>query len=207
MATADGFDQFSSKQAEGARREISPQRTAVLVVDMVNDYLLPEGAMPLADSSGVIAGNLRLVALAREAGALVVWIRPGHNELADGLFRKRIPHAIGESEGAQIHSALEALPDERILRKRRYSAFFQTDLDLYLREHDIQRVVVSGVALNICVRSTVHDAFFNNYDVWVPPEAAEATGPREAESTLYDISTHFGEVIGLDDIQLQWLGR
>jgi ureidoacrylate peracid hydrolase len=207
MPSPDEFDGFSAKQADAPRLEIPPERTAVLVVDMVNDYLLPEGAMPLADSAAVIAGNQRLVAAARAAGVLVVWIRPGHNELADGLFRKRIPHAIGESEGAQLHSALEVLPGERVLRKRRYSAFFQTDLDLYLREHDIRRVVVSGVALNICVRSTVHDAFFNNYDVWVPPQATEATGPREAESTLYDISTHFGEVVDLDEIERRWSGR
>lgn len=204
MTDSAGLDLFSSKQADRPSRDIDPHHTAVLVVDMVNDYLLPEGAMPIDDSSAVIAGNQRLVELARSAGALVVWIRPGHNELADGLFRKRIPHAIGESEGAQIHSGLDVLPGDRILRKRRYSAFFQTDLDLYLREHDIHRVVVSGVALNICVRSTVHDAFFNNYDVWVPPEATEATGPREAESTLYDISTHFGEVLDLDEVERRW---
>ena len=64
-----------------------------------------------------------------------------------------------------------------MLSKRRYSAFFQTDLDLWLREHGVARVVVTGVALNICVRSTVHDAFYNGYQVVVVEDASRATGP------------------------------
>ena len=58
----------------------------------------------------------------------------------------------------------------------------------------IDQVVVFGVVTNICVRSTVHDAFFNGYEVVVPHDCCAATGPREQESTLYDISTHFGIV-------------
>lgn len=51
-----------------------------------------------------------------------------------------------------------------------------------------------GVVTNICVRSTVHDAFFHGYQVVVPEDAVAATGPREQESSLYDIATHFGIV-------------
>ena len=91
-----------------------------------------------------------------------------------------------------------------MLSKRRYSAFFQTDLDLYLREHDIARVVVTGVALNICVRSTVHDAFYNGYQVVVAEDACRATGDREMESTLYDIATHYGDVASTVDVIGTW---
>ena len=51
-----------------------------------------------------------------------------------------------------------------------------------------------GVVTNICVRSTVHDAFFHGYRVVVPEDGVAATGPREQESSLYDIATHFGIV-------------
>ena len=63
---------------------------------------------------------------------------------------------------------------------------------------------MSGVALNICVRSTVHDAFFLGYDVWVARDACRATGDREEASTLYDIQTHFGEVKTVDDVIAAW---
>ena len=78
--------------------------------------------------------------------------------------------------------------------KRRYSAFFGTDLDLTLKDLGIEGVVVAGVVTNICVRSTVHDAFFLGYTVVVPEDCVAATGPREQASSLYDIATHFGTV-------------
>lgn len=58
----------------------------------------------------------------------------------------------------------------------------------------VDTVIVIGVVTNICVRSTVHDAFFHGYSVIVPEDCVAATGPREQISTLYDISTHFGWV-------------
>src|SRR4029077_13059806 len=78
--------------------------------------------------------------------------------------------------------------------KRRYSAFFNTDLDLTLRDLQLNTLVVFGVVTNICVRSTVHDAFFLGYQAIVPEDCVAATGPREQASSLYDIATHFGAV-------------
>lgn len=198
------LDRFSAKQASAPSAAVPASRTAVVVVDMVNDYLEADGAMPVDSEHEVLTGVQRLVGLARSAGAPVVWVRPGHTESMDALFRKRIEHAHVHSHGAQIHATLDVRDHDRVVLKRRYSAFFQTDLDLYLREHRIERVIVAGVALNICVRSTVHDAFFNGYDVWVPPEACRATGDREEQSTLYDIATHFGDVMTLQDIEDRW---
>ncbi|MBO1901740.1 cysteine hydrolase [Leucobacter weissii] len=199
MTIARQLDGFSDKMAQKAPPEIDRSAFALVVVDMVQAYLDPEGEMPVADPEPVIAAALRLIAAARAAGGRVIWVRPGHTEEADGLFRIRIPHAIGEDGGARIHPAFDPADDEKIVRKRRYSAFFGTDLDLYLREHGIRSVLVCGVALNICVRSTVHDAFFNGYDVFVVADACQATGPREHESSLYDIATHFGTVLPLDE--------
>jgi ureidoacrylate peracid hydrolase len=203
MASAE-LDPFSAKQAGRPPLEVAPERTALLLVDLVNDYVEPDGAMPILDAEPVLGRNAELVRAARAAGALVVWIRPGHLEAADGLFRKRIQHAMAGSWGAEQHGSLPVEDSDRVVLKRRYSAFFQTDLDLYLREHDIRRTVVTGVALNICVRSTVHDAFYQGYDVWVVRDACMATGPREEASTLYDIETHFGEVVTTADVLGVW---
>jgi ureidoacrylate peracid hydrolase len=197
-------DPFSAKQAATVEANIPPAGTALLAVDLVNDYLEPAGAMPAQDCGPIIEANRRLATAAREAGATIVWIRPGHLDETDGLFRKRIVHALEGTWGGELHPDLGVIEGERVLCKRRYSAFFQTDLDLWLREHDVARVVVTGVALNICVRSTVHDAFFLGYDVWVPRDACRATGDREEASTLYDIQTHFGEVKMVDDVIAAW---
>jgi ureidoacrylate peracid hydrolase len=197
-------DPFSAKQAPTVEANVAPDETALLAVDLVNDYLEPTGAMPAADCGPIIDANRQLAIAARTAGVKIVWIAPGHLEESDGLFRKRIVHALAGTWGAELHSGLGIVEGERILRKRRYSAFFQTDLDLWLREHKITRVVATGVALNICVRSTIHDAFFLGYDVWVVRDACRATGEREAASTLYDIQTHFGEVKTVDEVLAAW---
>jgi ureidoacrylate peracid hydrolase len=198
------LDRFSAALSDRPPEHVPIGRTALLVVDMVNDFLDPTGVMPVADPAPVISATRSLVEGGREAGALPIWIGPGHEEPDDGLFRKRAVHGIRKTWGAQLHAELPVREGERVVRKRRYSAFFGTDLDLYLREHDIRRVVVAGVALNICVRSTVHDAFFHGYDVWVVRDACQATGPREEESTLYDIATHFGTVVTVEEALGTW---
>jgi isochorismate hydrolase len=61
-------------------------------------------------------------------------------------------------------------------------------------------VLVTGGITNICVRSTVHDAFFLGYEVVVPVECVAATSPQAQETSLYDIATHYGMVAPLDQV-------
>ena len=171
---------------------------------MVNDFLDERGAMPVTDAAPVIEANRRLAEAGRAAGVTIVWIRPGHRDVSDGLFRKRAVHGLRGNWGAVFPETLGVRDGERIQEKRRYSAFFATDLDLWLRESDIAAVVVGGVALNICVRSTIQDAFFHGYAVTVVDDACRATSDRERESSLFDIATHFGEVATVDEIVACW---
>jgi ureidoacrylate peracid hydrolase len=118
----------------------------------------------------------------------------------DREWLKRAPHCIEGTWGTDIIDDLGARDDEIHVIKRRYSSFFQTDLDMTLKDMLVDQIVVFGVVTNICVRSTVHDAFFNGYEVVVPADCCAATGPREQESTLYDISTHFGVVSDAESV-------
>jgi ureidoacrylate peracid hydrolase len=125
----------------------------------------------------------------------VVWLCDEHPTAVDKEFEKRVPHCRAGTWNAQIIDAMDVAPDELRIPKRRYSGFFGTDLDLRLREWGVQQVVVTGVVTNICVRSTVHDAYFLGYDVFVPEDCVSATSDREQASTLYDIDTHYGDVV------------
>src|SRR5262249_30728273 len=73
-------------------------------------------------------------------------------------------------------------------------------LILDLRERQIATVLVAGVVTNICVRSTVHDAFFLGYEVVVPVECVAATSPQAQATSLYDIDTHYGTVAPLAQV-------
>jgi len=170
--------------------------TAVLVVDMLNDFLEDGGRMVLPVGRRLYEAINTLLEAARESGTQIIWLCDEHPPV-DGEFRKRTVHCLRGSWGAQIVDGLTRRPDEERIPKRRFSGFFETDLDLRLRELGIRTVIVVGIVTNICVRSTVHDAFFRGYDVIVPRDCVAATGEREQESSLYDIGTHFGEVADL----------
>ena len=176
-----------------------PGRSAVLVVDMLNDFLEPSGAMPLPEGRRLYEPIRRLLGSAREHGSPVIWVCDTHPP-GDREFDKRSVHCLTGTWGAQIVEALQPPDDEYRVSKRRYSGFYETDLDLRLRELGVAHVILTGVVTNICVRSTAHDAFFRGYDVIVVQDCVAATGEREQESSLYDIDTHFGTVAGLEEV-------
>jgi ureidoacrylate peracid hydrolase len=173
--------------------------TAVLIVDMLNDFLDPDGAMPLLEGRALFDPINRLIDAARFAGSPIIWVCDEHPP-GDREFEKRTEHCLRGTWGAEIVSALVPGPDEYRVAKRRYSGFFETDLDLRLRELGIDHLIIAGVVTNICVRSTTHDAFFRGYDVMIPEECVAATSDREQASSLYDIDTHYGTVASLRSI-------
>jgi ureidoacrylate peracid hydrolase len=195
-------DTFSVNHKIETAFKFHPQRTAVLVVDMLNDFCKPGGAMVLPGYEKLVGPQRAIITAARETGASVFFIADSHRpgQRRDREFLKRTPHCLEGSWGAQVIEELEPRPDDIFVIKLRYSAFFNTDLDLTLRDLEIETVIVMGVVTNICVRSTVHDAFFHGYQVIVPEDAVAATGPREQESSLYDIATHFGVVSDSDAV-------
>jgi ureidoacrylate peracid hydrolase len=196
-----------SERRTGRRLRFDPSRAAILVVDMLNEFLEPGGEMVLLEGRRVIEPINRLLAASREMGMRVVWLCDEHPIPEDKEFEKRVPHCIGGTWNAGIVDAMDVAPDELRIAKRRYSGFFGTDLDLRLREWGVQQVVVTGVVTNICVRSTVHDAYFLGYDVFVPEDCVSATSEREQASTLYDIDTHFGDVVTSEELMAIGVGE
>ncbi len=193
---------FSEKQSDQQRRKITdfdPATTAVLVVDMLKDFFKEGGAMVLEGGEALYAPHRKLLAAARAAGMPVLWL----NQCLppdDSLFEMRTVHCLAGSWGAEVVDELPIEDSDIVIPKRRYSGFFQTTLDLTLRERGIDTVIVTGVVTNICVRSTVHDAFFLRYKVLVPEDLVMATSPQAQEVTLYDIDTHYGDVTNLEKV-------
>ncbi len=199
MTTVNPFSEKQSAQSKTLRSDFDPANAALLVVDMLNDFFKPGGAMVLDGGEALYEPHRRLLSAARAAGMPVLWL----NQCLppdDSLFETRTVHCLAGSWGAKIVDELPVDERDIIIPKRRYSGFFQTALDLSLRERGINTVIVTGVVTNICVRSTVHDAFFLRYKVLVPEDLVMATSPQAQEVTLYDIDTHYGAVVTLADI-------
>ena len=189
------MDQFSAHRKDRGAR-LRPESTAVLVVDMLRDFCIPGGAMVLPGYEALIGPQNAVIRALRSAGGTVIYIIDAHRPQLrrDREFLKRSPHCIEGTPGVQVVPELDKAAGDIEVIKRRFSGFFNTDLDVTLKDMLIDTVIVMGVVTNICVRSTVHDAFFHGYQVIVPQDCCAATGPREQISSLYDISTHFGTV-------------
>ncbi|MGC1684448.1 MAG: cysteine hydrolase [Candidatus Acidiferrales bacterium] len=188
-------DVFSAHRTDDSIR-LDAARTAVLVVDMLNDFCKAGGAMVLPGCERLFVPQISVISAARERAVPVIWIADSHRKglRRDREWLKRAPHCVEGTWGAEIVDELAPKKNEMRIFKHRYSGFFQTDLDLVLKDLACDQLVIFGVVTNICVRSTVHDAFFNGYTVVVPQDCCAATGPREQDSSLYDIATHFGIV-------------
>jgi ureidoacrylate peracid hydrolase len=189
-----------AEQRVASKLEFDPDRTAVLVIDMLNDFLEDGGAMVLSGGKTLYEPINRLLEHARRSELPIIWVCDEHPVEDDVEFEKRIPHCFAGSWGAEVVDALDVRENDYRVRKRRYSGFFETDLDLRLRELKAESLIVTGLSTNICVRSTIHDAFFRGYQVIVPEDCVAATGQREQESTLYDIETHYGLTTTLDKV-------
>ncbi|HMO59347.1 MAG TPA: isochorismatase family cysteine hydrolase [Roseiflexaceae bacterium] len=189
-----------SEHRQQVEAQLDPATTAVVVVDMINEFLEDGGLMVLASGRRLYRPIQQLVDAAHTAGARVVWLRDQHADESDPEFRKRIVHCLEGSWGTQIVAALHPGPDDIIMPKSTYSGFFRTPLHETLQAHGIRTLIVTGVVTNICVRSTTHDAFFLGYEVLVPEECVSATSDREQESSLYDIDTHYGTVTSLERV-------
>lgn len=181
---------------DAKQTEISVEKCAVLVVDMLNDFLKEGGVMKMDGAEVIYQPISDLVKAAREYGLPVIYVNDCHRKNKyDSEFDKRPEHCIEGSWGGQVIEELKMEESDYVVRKRRYSGFYQTDLQLVLDELNVKNVIITGVMTNICVRATAHDAFFLGYQVLIPRDCCMASSSREQESTLFDIDYCYGNVV------------
>jgi maleamate amidohydrolase len=182
-----------------APSELEPP-TALILVDVTNSFFL-EGMPNFYPAAADVLAPLRaLLDKARATGRIVVHAVEQHYPGFDDYEWRKLPrhHFRGDRDADFFSGFAPGGEREIVCPKRRYSAFFATDLALFLREQAIERVVIGGVKTNVCIRATAQDAFANGFDVVVPREATNSNRPHLAEASLEDIARYFGEVAALD---------
>ena len=176
-------------------------RTAILVVDMVYDFTNPQGLVFYPQNLEILPNIARAVEVCRGHDALVIYLQ--HRYRA-GKYDKNLatmrPNCIEGTGGELLDESLTVLPEDYVIQKRRYSAFFGTDVDLVLREHDIKRVIVVGTKTNCCIRATVTDAYNLDYEVIVISDCVATNDPTVNEVHLSDIKKYLGTVISLAEL-------
>jgi len=174
-------------------------KTALVLVDVINDFFDPACRNYHPSYDQVLANIQTMLGAARTAGAPVIHCMEGHRPGVDFEYRKLPEHCILGEHDAAPATGVQILEGEVVVRKRRYSAFFGTDLDLVLRERDIQRLVVVGVKSHVCVRATIQDAFAFGYDVALVRECTGSNHQHLHEASLEDIQRYMGSVVSMDE--------
>lgn len=142
-------------------------RKAFLVIDMLNDFVHPEGTLFVGKQvEEVIAAICQLLAERRRQGSLVIYACDAHRQ-DDREFQLFPPHCVEGTWGANIVEDLVPHEGDILLPKTKFSAFCGTPLDLLLRERGVASIEVVGVCTNICVLYTCAWARMLNYRVTV----------------------------------------
>jgi len=162
---------------------LDPAKTALIVVDMQNDFVKEGGALLVPDAEATIPQIKSLLDLAREAGIKVVYSQDTHRE-GDPEWEIWPEHVREGSWGWQIVEELAPREDEVVIRKVRYDAFYGTHLDHFLRIWDVDTLVICGTVANICVHYTAASAALRWYDVVIPRDATSALDPFDLEASL-----------------------
>ncbi len=155
---------------------------SVIVLDMLNDFVTGEIA---ADRAQNIIPALRdeLLPAARAHDVPVIYANDSHR-LEDFELEVWGEHAMRGTEGADVIPELEPEADDHVFEKRFYDAFYGTGLDQHLRSLGVDRLVMTGLHTNMCVRHTSATGFFNGYEIVVPEDCVDAFTEGEHENGL-----------------------
>lgn len=178
--------------------------TALVLVDVINDFFDSNGPNYYPGVEKTLSPIGELLSTARAADKLVVHAVERHRRDAPDAEQPKLPfHCVEGSFESDFYPGFGPIErtGEIVVPKRRYSAFFATDLALLLHEHRIKRLMVVGVKTNVCIRATIQDAFAHGFEAVLPQPATNSNRPHLADASLEDISRYFGTVCTLEEAQ------
>ena len=158
------------------------ENVAVIVVDMLNDFVT--GALGCDRAKAIVPATAELLDAARKAGVPVIFSNDAHIAGIDRELKLWGDHAIAGTKGAEVIPELKLSDKDYVVPKRRYSGFFQTDLDILLKELGVKTVIMTGLHAHMCVRHTSADAYCLGYDVIVAKEATHSFTQEDYENGL-----------------------
>jgi ureidoacrylate peracid hydrolase len=194
-----------------AAEELTQSTSAVLVIDVQNDFCDDDGVHGYRGSDlqwvqAVVGPTERLLEQARQRNVPVIFVRTHHDRWSDKESyylrdtRVGILHHLQPDAHGSYFYRLRPTPGEYVLTKRRYSAFFGTELDILLRNLGTKKLILTGVATNVCVETTARDACMRDFDVVVVRECVAAYSEAAHNAALANIDHHFGRLVALDDV-------
>jgi ureidoacrylate peracid hydrolase len=193
--------------------DFDPARTALVVVDMQNAFMMDGVAhSPCQDAIEIVPNINRLAGAMRAAGGVVVWIQTAF--LAASLTDWSVMHDMSRPErtskrsealtpgsiGYALWDKLDARPDDLYVEKLRFSAFIHgsSDLEQILRERGIDTIIVTGTVTSVCCESTARDAMMRNFQTIMVTDGNAAATDDEHNAALIAFYLTFGDIMPTD---------
>ncbi len=184
------------------RFSFSPESSALLILDMQN-FFLDETSHAFVPSSKTIIPNIKKILNAyRKSDYTVIFTRHAlKKDEGPGIMGEWWKDVLKEDDdGSEIADALKPLRHEKMIRKNRYSAFYNTGLKDFLRKKNVKNVVITGVMTDLCCETTARDAFMNDFFVYFVADATATINEELHVSSLRTLSHGFAVPLLTDDI-------
>ncbi len=167
-------------------------KTALIVADMLNDFIDPRGALYVGQAGReIIPVIAEKIQETRARGDLVIFVCDSHAP-DDREFKFFGRHAVKDTWGAEIIPELELKPGDYRVEKTRYSCFFNTNLQDILNKEQVDRVEVTGVCTSICVMETVKELFDRDFHAVVHKDGVADFDPEAHAFALKHMARIFG---------------
>ena len=195
--------------------DLDPRKTALIVVDMQNGFLVEEVAAAYIPVAVEIVPNVnRLAAAVRRTGGKVFWIKQTVDAdsavawsewlamMTPATRHNLVTNLAPGSRGHRLHSGLEVKPEDEMVQKYRFSAFVQgaSDLPQRLRAQGYDTVLITGTVTNVCCESSARDAMMLNFKTVMVSDANAARTDEEHNATLSTFYAIFGDVMDTDQV-------
>jgi ureidoacrylate peracid hydrolase len=200
---------LTRRSAEHVFTDLDPARTALIVIDLQNAFMLPGVAFVEIKTAPQIVPNVnRLADAVRAAGATVVWVvTTCTDEVAvdwSTYYRLSTPEngdgrsnaLVKGTEGHRIWKDLNVLDGEAVIEKTRFSALVQgsSDLDAFLRQRGIDTLIITGCLTDVCCESTARDAVMLNDRAIMVTDANAADTDADHNAALTALYSTFGDI-------------
>jgi nicotinamidase-related amidase len=186
--------------------QLKREASALLVIDMQEFFLDPQSPTFTCGGLAILPNVKRLIEGFRAAKRPVIYTRHVHR--ADGSDAGIMGWwwegmCVEGSPESEMHHDLAPQPGEPVILKRRYSAFYNTDLETVLRGFKVEDLVITGIMTNLCCETTTRDAYMRDYRVFIPADATGSVCEEMHLASLLNLAFGFAYVTTADTITQQ----
>lgn len=208
----------TAKKRRGGRQyafeNIVSAKTALVVIDMQNYFMKPGMAAEVPIARDIVPNINKLASVLRKAGGQVVWVITTfdddtydewsvlHDLFSDDRRNAMMENLVEGKEGHKLWSEFDVMPSDLHIEKNRYSAFMQgsSNLDIQLKEADIDTVLITGTLTDICCECSARDAMMMNYKTIMVTDANAASNDEDHNNALNALGRLFVDLYSTDEL-------